>query len=748
MTARGLASSCERSFFPMALDVGKTLPEASLSKKDEGDGRWDCAEVEMDYSELAGSLRQRLGAEEAKPCLQGTESVAMSGHSRLASDVSQGASSCHQEVSSASTSRFPGARASLSETETSLYRVHDGGDVHRDVSHRFLSSEEQQQVKASGCWEPMSIPPSQHRSAEETILAGSCHDARPGRRSRSLGAQSSFSSTSELLRPQTPFSLESALQSRSVSSFSAPSSEDNGLSEELSQSLPASTDVPFSPASATRDLCCRRDAAEGRMLRAHEPFSPLLDDRPTVERIREMSSYQADYWACAIPDSLPPSPDRYSPHWNPNKEYEDLLDYAYPLKPRYKLRKMPEPFFHDSGIGLDSFSISPEGTLRSTSIYGHSGQARESGRNGRRRLVASAERFSTLGPGKRSSSGAGSYYESSPMATASFAKSASSHLSGGLAKDVMRESVELSSSGHPAADGRSWGTRGSPFPNYKGQVKSTNRFLPTTQVLPLRREWEGDEEFLSLPPRLRELERLAQFLSNLSLTVRTPGQDHCNLPRHSDSRQPLSSKLAPYREAGGRDKRGNIEDYAGQWHPCSSRKLSWENTESCDQIHRDPLPGLHLLTRLRDTLDGMYLNEPRVKGRPKKNQQSQSLAQCVKMFCCQLEELIHWLYNVADITDNWVPALLDAESMKKSLHRCLEFKKDVADHRSLTESVLERGEALLDCMASNSPALKDTLGLIAKQSEELETHAEHLYETVLAAVGPLQGEDRMEDEGL
>ncbi|KFP01774.1 hypothetical protein N300_08762, partial [Calypte anna] len=161
----------------------------------------------MDFPELVGSLRQRLGVEEAKPCLQGTESAAMSGHSRLASDVTQGGSSCHQEVSSASTSRFPGARASLSETETLIYRAHDGGDVPRHVSHRFLSSEEQQ-----------------------TILDGSCHDARPGRRRRSLGAQSSFSSTSELLRPQTPFSLESTLQSRSVSSFSAPSSEDNGLS--------------------------------------------------------------------------------------------------------------------------------------------------------------------------------------------------------------------------------------------------------------------------------------------------------------------------------------------------------------------------------------------------------------------------------------------------------------------------------------------------------------------------------------
>lgn len=51
-------------------------------------------------------------------------------------------------------------------------------------------------------------------------------------------------------------------------------------------------------------------------------------------------------------------------------------------------------------------------------------------------------------------------------------------------------------------------------------------------------------------------------------------------------------------------------------------------------------------------------------------------------------------------------------------------------------------------MYSCFPVLKDTLGLIAKQSEELETHAEHLYESVLAAVGPVQGEDGMEDKGV
>ncbi|XP_074944477.1 centrosomal protein of 68 kDa isoform X7 [Phalacrocorax aristotelis] len=583
MRARGLASSCRRSSVPMAVDVGKSLSEASLSRQAQGDGRWDCAEMETDYPELADSLRRLLGSEEAKPCPQGTKSVAMSRCSRLTTGVTQGDSSYRQEVSSASASRFPRARASLLETETLIYRAADS-DVPRHVSHQFLSSEEQQ-VKASGCWEAASSPPSRCSSAEESSLAGACHDARASRQSRRLGAQSPFSSTPEPLRPQTQTSPESALRSRSASSFSTLSSEENGLSEEPSQSLLASTDVRSPAATAARDLCCRWGAAEGRAPRAHKLFSPLLHDHSTVDCIREMSSYQADYWACAIPDSLPPSPDRHSPHWNPNKEYEDLLDYAYPLKPRYKLGKMPEPFFRDSGIGLDSFSLSPEGTSRSTSIYSRSGQAQGSGENGRRRFMASAERFSIPGPGKRGCSGAGSYDEPLPIEKASFAKSASSHPSRGLAKDVTRESAGPRPFGHPAVDGGSWCSRGTPFPNYKGQ-----------------------------------------------------------------------------------------------------------------------------------------------------------------MFCCQLEELIRWLYNVADITNSWVPASPDAESLKASLQRCLEFRKDVASHRSLTESVLERGEALLDCMASNSPALKDTLGLIAKQSEELETHAEHLYESILAAVGPMEAKDGMEDE--
>ncbi|NXY48792.1 CEP68 protein, partial [Ceuthmochares aereus] len=462
----------------------------------------------------------------------------------------------------------------------------------------------------------------------------------------------------------------------------------------------------------------------------------LLDGHTTVERVRELSSYQADYWACAIPDSLPPSPNRRSPHWNPNKEYEDLLDYAYPLKPRYKLGKMPEAFLHDSGIGLDSFSVSPESTLRSTSVYSRGGQAQGGRENGCWRFMGSAERFSTSRAGKRGCSGIGLYYEPLPIANAPFTMSASSHPSGGIAKDVTMEAAEPGLSDCSAADGRSWSTGESLFPHYQGQVKSTSRFLPTTRVLPLRKEWEGGEEFLSLPPKLRELERLAQFLSSLSLTIRTPGHNHQTLPRRSDSRQHLSSVLAPFRDAGGRDERGNIEDYAGLWPPCSSPKPSWENTELCGGIHRDPLQRLNLPTGLRDASDGTYLHEPQAKGHPKKSRQGESLAHSSWVASHPLQVLYQSL-------DGMKITLLISNT---------QFPSKVCPGRQNSLILLLQ---TLNCHITTTsilrfcfPALKDTLGLIAEQSEVLETHAEHLYESVLAAAGPLRGKDGMEDNGV
>lgn len=104
---------------------------------------------------------------------------------------------------------------------------------------------------------------------------------------------------------------------------------------------------------------------------------PLASGRDATGLGKRHLSFQAEYWACVLPNSLPPSPNRHSPLWNPNKEYEDLLDYTYPLRPGPQLPKEPEGrvladlVMQDSGVDLDSFSASPASTLKSPSNVSH-----------------------------------------------------------------------------------------------------------------------------------------------------------------------------------------------------------------------------------------------------------------------------------------------------------------------------------------------------------------------------------------
>lgn len=109
-----------------------------------------------------------------------------------------------------------------------------------------------------------------------------------------------------------------------------------------------------------------------------------------------MSPYQANYWACAIPKTSPPSSDRHTAGWDPNREYQALLDYTYPLRPEQEVNEwdrsklqvdsllQTDPNLQDSGIELDQlcsstslsglgFSLSSTGQTRerSTVSVGH-----------------------------------------------------------------------------------------------------------------------------------------------------------------------------------------------------------------------------------------------------------------------------------------------------------------------------------------------------------------------------------------
>ncbi|XP_017745520.1 PREDICTED: centrosomal protein of 68 kDa isoform X3 [Rhinopithecus bieti] len=337
---------------------------------------------------------------------------------------------------------------------------------------------------------------------------------------------------------------------------------------------------------------------------------------------RRRLSFQAEYWACVLPDSLPPSPDRHSPLWNPNKEYEDLLDYTYPLRPRPQLPKQldsrvpADPVLQDSGVDLDSFSVSPASTLKSPTNVSPNCPTAE----------ATALPFS--GP--------------------------------------REPSLKQWPSGVPQKQGgmglASW-----------SQLASTPR-APGSRDAP----WERRE------PALRGAKDHLAVGKHLDVG--------CPQLRTQDRGWPLPS---PEREK-------RTSQSARRPTCTESRWKSEEEVESDDEY-------LALPTRLTQT------------------------------FCCQLEELIRWLYSVADVTDHGTAARSNLTSLKSSLQLYRQFKKDIDEHQSLTESVLQKGEILLQCLLENTPVLEDVLGRIAKQSGELESHADRLYDSILASLDTLAG---------
>ncbi|PNJ79612.1 CEP68 isoform 1 [Pongo abelii] len=337
---------------------------------------------------------------------------------------------------------------------------------------------------------------------------------------------------------------------------------------------------------------------------------------------RRRLSFQAEYWACVLPDSLPPSPDRHSPLWNPNKEYEDLLDYTYPLRPGPQLPKhldsrVPaDPVLQDSGVDLDSFSVSPASTLKSpTNVFPNCPPAEATALPFSGPREPSLKQWPSGVPQKQGGMGLASWSQltSTPRAPGS--------------RDARWECRE------PALRGaKDWLPIGKPLDMGSPQLRTRDRGWPS--------------------PRPEREKRTSQ-----------------------SARRPTCTE---------------------------SRWKSEEEVESDDE----------------------YLALP---------------ARLTQTFCCQLEELICWLYNVADVTDHGTAARSNLTSLKSSLQLYRQFKKDIDEHQSLTESVLQKGEILLQCLLENTPVLEDVLGRIAKQSGELESHADRLYDSILASLDMLAG---------
>ena len=58
---------------------------------------------------------------------------------------------------------------------------------------------------------------------------------------------------------------------------------------------------------------------------------------------------------------------------------------------------------------------------------------------------------------------------------------------------------------------------------------------------------------------------------------------------------------------------------------------------------------------------------------------------------------------VADTTDHLTAPRSNLTGLKSSLQLYRQFKKDIDEHQSLTESVLQKGEILLQSLLDNTP---------------------------------------------
>lgn len=505
-------------------------------------------------------------------------------------------------------------------------------------------------------------------------------------------------------------------------------------------------DGSFAKVSSLDLVVPQSSSAEGPASQLQWSSPPVAPGGDATGLGKRQLSFQAEYWACVLPDTLPPSPDRHSPLWNPNKEYEDLLDYTYPLRPGPQLPKqfdrhvLADPVMQDSGIDLDSFSLSPASTLKSTNNVSPNRSPVEASTLPFSGAKISSLKLRPLGVSQKQGSIGVASWSQFALTPRALGSGDAPWESRGAALRSTRDCLPMGKHlklGSPQLRTRE---RGQPLPRPEWEKKASQSVqCPTCTESGWKseEEIESDDEYLALPTRL-QVSSLVSCIGTMPTFVSLPagaaeGQSSLEV---SDSDGPASPTLdSSQRQC---PSGAAIQEPEGQ-NPCFLRSFvgpqdsTGESSLVSSQV-LGPSSGLLKTQPSPAMSDRWPSSEPHSGG-----QEKASLVQCVQAFCCQLEELIHWLYNVTDITDLGSPPRSSLTGLKSSLQLYRQFKKDVDEHRSLTESVLEKGEILLQCLLDNTPVLKDVLGRIAKQSGELESHADRLYDSILASLDMLAG---------
>ncbi|KAI5107930.1 centrosomal protein of 68 kDa isoform X1 [Silurus meridionalis] len=424
-----------------------------------------------------------------------------------------------------------------------------------------------------------------------------------------------------------------------------------------------------------------------------------LRNKSYLSAPKQMSQYQSTYWDCAIPSTLPPSPDRKSPSWDPDKEYQTLLDYTYPLRPNmtynwssneHKLQT-DQPL-QDSGIEVDSFLSSSSLSFLDKPVSGM-----RQGRSG----PASRQPFGFQCP--------------------NLMKLAQSKPSD------IRVSRSLNSLEQVGLSLESLDCEGKCNSHYKkfSTSRSTPTFIRSTSILPsLRSLGEWDEEFLQLPEQLHEIQDLSQKLKDITAQINQP------VTTNQEVLEQQSVSIRSLMQAGKKADEDSYLQQSAKKVPLIEQK---KRLNTRVQLTRDNLGDMEAtVDQLREMTLYEFKRKTEIDEGVERTQES--LLQNLQSFCSNLEKLIQWLHKVVERMDMLSPPSGNIDSVKASLADYKSFQEEVQAHKPLTTSVLQTGECLLSCINSTSPFLKDTLTLIERQSHALESHSEHLFSSILSTM--------------
>ncbi|XP_077095023.1 A-kinase anchor protein 6 isoform X3 [Siphateles boraxobius] len=268
-----------------------------------------------------------------------------------------------------------------------------------------------------------------------------------------------------------------------------------------------------------------------------------------------------------------------------------------------------------------------------------------------------------------------------------------------------------------------------------------------------KEHWYGSDEFLALPAQLKKTEMLAMKLENLAQALPQRGLqesiqdvDDWELTEVNPDWESSSDLLLlhPYKKSSR----------AGRFSPTSSSDVA---PSVDDSIESGPLSDLL-------SEDERARSTPESRGRnistgwpiaPKIKFQCTPLIQQlladiqdqenyhdvwakIEGFVSKLDELICWLRDALETTDNWTPPRADIDSLKLYLETHLSFKLNVDSHSALKDSLLEEGRQLLELITSHKSGLRDMLHMISHQWQELQRQIRRQHNWMLRTLDAIK----------